>query len=130
MIRPAVLLSVLAVTVASLVSAPTAQAGDAIYRHFRLRNPNTRSFNFDISWDNGRTWESASISAESRSLRWNTDEGVTPKIRFDADLTNGIAWRTYTLELTRSNYKPNQYTDTHVYRFVVVGGSMLDLRRE
>lgn len=130
MMRLATRLALMIAALAALFAPLDARADTTIYRHFRISNPLDRTLNYQVSWDNGSSWKDWSSGTRTDTVHWSTDEGVTPKIRFDADLTDGTAWRTYALRLTRSNYQPTTRTDTQVYEFVVVGGSLLDLKRE
>jgi hypothetical protein len=128
MIRPVALLAVAAFAAASLVTAPSANAGGETYRHFRLLNPTTIEINYAISWDAGKTWTNHSLRDSWNWIHWNTREGVSVKIRFDADMTNGEAWRTYDLRVTRSPFKPTAVTDSDEYVFRLIGESLLDLK--
>jgi hypothetical protein len=60
-------------------------------------------------------------------LQWAGATGVPAKVRFDADLGAGIAWRQYDLHTVVTPHAPDFATPTMDYRLVQTAPSLLDL---
>ena len=110
-------------------TAPTAEANQIGWTHFRVENHTVMTLNYEFSFDGGLSWTPVSLAPGSWYLQWSTNPFNRVMVRFDADLGPGIAMRQYDILTFTTPYAPNGATPTMVYRLVQTSPQLLDLFR-
>jgi hypothetical protein len=120
----------LALSIALVASvAPAAKANSAWYfwSHFKVVNTTGMVLNYEFSFDGGWTWTPVTLAPGYWNLQWQTAPQVHAKVRFDADLGPGLAWRTYDVSTATTSWQPDGNTPTMSYRLAQSGPQLLDL---